>query len=144
MVKRVVIAVVLLLVAAAAGGAYLTHQTITVTVPNAYAVDWVSALVVEYMKENDDQWPRSWDDLRDPYETLAAPQNYPWSFEELKERVAIDWQADPAALKDAANSGKRPPFRVIWLRDGGSTHWEGAEPNARVLEYLTTGKGGYE
>lgn len=93
-------------------------------------------MVIEYMKTHDDPWPRTWDDLRDPYESLAAPQNYPWSFEDLKNRVAIDWDADPSALKNVTHSGNGPPFRVIWLRDDSSTCWGDTEPDARVLEYL--------
>jgi hypothetical protein len=140
--KRLVLIVALLLVVAAGYGAYLLHQVVTVVVPDAYAVDWVSAMVIEHMKTNDGQWPRSWDDLRGPYEKLAAPQGYPWSFEELKDRVAVDWDADPKVLKKVTPSGHGPPFRVIWLRDGSSTAWEGAEPNSCVLEYLRTDKDG--
>lgn len=31
---------------------------------------------------------------------------------------------------------KGPPFRVIWLRNGKGTHYQGKEPNGMVLEYL--------
>ena len=137
--KRLLLVFAVLLIAAAGYGGYVVHHYNTVTVPNAYAVDWVPLMVIEYMKTHDDQWPRSWDDLRDPYENLAAPQNYPWSFEELQDRVVMNWDADPKVLKKVTPTNDEPPFRVIWLRDGSSTCWEGAEPNARVLEYLKTG-----
>jgi hypothetical protein len=46
----------------------------------------------------------------------------------LKQRVEIDWKAE---FKETG-----PPFRVIWLRNGKSTHYSGNEPNDMVLEYL--------
>ena len=46
----------------------------------------------------------------------------------MKQRVEIDWKAE---FKETG-----PPFRVIWLRNGKSTHYSGNEPNDMVLEYL--------
>jgi hypothetical protein len=58
------------------------------------------------------------------------------SVDELRERVEIDWSADPAELLKQGRKGGQPPFRVIYLRDGSSTHYEGREPNQMILEYL--------
>ena len=108
-----------------------------VVLPNAYSQDWVSAMIIDYMKAHDDAWPRGWDDLRDPYEEPAKAQNYPWSFEELQSRVAVDWKARPEILRKMKPEDGRPPFCVIWLRDGRNDYYEGDDPNLRILRYLT-------
>ena len=135
--KRFLIVVVVVSFAALGYGIYAVNHHVTEVVPNAYAVDWVASMVIQHLKTHDDQWPQSWDDLREPYETMAAPQNYPWSFEELQRRVAVDWTADVEALKTANVRDGKKPFRVIWLADGSESHWQGGEPNQRIFEYLS-------
>ena len=58
------------------------------------------------------------------------------SIEELQQRVQIDWTADPDQLVKADFKQSGPPFRVIWLRNGKSTHYSGKEPNAMILDFL--------
>lgn len=58
------------------------------------------------------------------------------SIEELQQRVAIDWTANPNQFVQADFKQSGPPFRVIWLRNGKSTHYSGKEPNEIILEYL--------
>lgn len=103
---------------------------------NAYATDWSAGMVIEYLKTHDNVWPRSWDDLRKPYETHAALQKYPWSFDELQQRIAVDWSADVGSLMAAASAEAPRAVRVVWLTDGSETHLQGAELNQRILDYL--------
>jgi hypothetical protein len=133
--KIIVFSVVLAVLCGIAYAAYCAHQVATVVVPNAYATDWASEFVVEHLKSTDNQWPRGWHDLRDEYDRLAEPNHYPWPWEELQERITIDWEADPVALAKADPSNS-PPFQAIWLTDGSNSHWEGSEPNLKVLRYL--------
>jgi hypothetical protein len=133
--RWVLSATVALAVAAAGGAAWFARRTAE-TVRDAYAAEWVAGMVVEHMRTNGGAWPRGWDDLRAPYESVAARAGRPWSFEQLRERVEVDWAADPARLADAPDGGPGPPFRVIWLRNGGDAHWQGREPNRVVLEHL--------
>jgi hypothetical protein len=106
----------------------------------AYAVWWVADMVIEYMETHDGAWPRGWDDLREPYETCVRRSGRPWSFEQLRDRVDVDWQADPAQLAATPDTGEDPPFRVIWSRNGRQSHWEGQEPNRKILDYLRNRK----
>ena len=135
--KRFLIGVVVVLFAALGYGIYAVHHYVTEVVPNAYAVEWVASMVIQHLKTHDNRWPRSWEDLHEPYETMAAPQNYPWSIDELQRRVAVDWSADAEALKTAKVRDGEAPFRVIWLIDGSESYWQGGDPNQRVFEYLT-------
>lgn len=134
--KRPLLVIGILLLAGAAYGIYCAHRVVTVVVPNAYAADWSAAMVIEYLETHENKWPNSWEDLREPYETLAAPQNYPWSFDELQRRIVIDWDVDVESLQNAASTQTQPMLRMIWLSDGSETHWQGAEPNQRIIDYF--------
>ena len=129
--------------------AYAVHQATNVIIPNAYAVWWTADLVIEHMEKNDGAWPRSWDDLRATSEqaykgtvstnldgTVIAEFRPRETVDELQQRVEIDWTAYPRELVRVDFKEEGPPFRVIWLRNGKSTHYQGKEPNEMVLEYL--------
>jgi len=58
------------------------------------------------------------------------------SIEELQGLVIVDWDANPDELIRAPRREGRPPFRVIYLRNGKSTHYQGREPNQMILDYL--------
>jgi hypothetical protein len=119
-----------------AWGAWTAYRIVYITVPNCYAVWWVADMATEFMATHNDAWPSGWDDLREPYETLTKRSGRPWTFDELRSRVNVDWDADPEILAEALPTDKEPPIRVIWLRDGSATYWSGQEPNQMVLEYL--------
>jgi hypothetical protein len=97
-------------------------------VEDSYEVWWVAESVVEYLKANDNRWPKSWNDLREPSQKCRAVKTCP--FDELRLRVDVDWTANTEVL------AKESSFRVIWLKDGSNAHWELREPNAIVGEYL--------
>lgn len=93
-------------------------------------------MIVLHLQGNDDVWPRSWEDLRDDYETCVVRSGGPWSFEELQQRVRVDWNADAKRLASQANAAGPVRFRVIRLADGSDDHYQGYEPNAIVRDYL--------
>ena len=104
---------------------------------NAYAADWSSEFVVQHLEKNDNQWPSGWDDLRDEFESMADSDHYPWTWEELKARIIIQWDANPEVLAKA--DGKRdPPFEVIELSNEPVSYFVGGEPNRKVFDYLQT------
>lgn len=115
---------------------WFVHKYLTVVVPDSYAVWWVADLVVDYMEHHENRWPSGWDDLLEPYERLAEKSGRPWTFEELQERVDVDWDADPRELARAPARHGAAPFRAIWLKDGGEWYWGAHEPNDIVWSYL--------
>jgi len=118
---------------------YVIHRVnhvVTVTVPNAYAMEWVSGMVIGHMEANQGQWPRGWDELRDDYEAAVEQSGGPWSFEDLRSRSSVDWDADPKELVQAEWEGDGPPFYVVTVKEGKHVYWEPTEPNTRILEYL--------
>ena len=114
----------------------LIYRHIDTTIRNSYAQWWVANMVTLHLDVNEQQWPRSWSDLRDDYDVCTERSGKPWTFEELSERVTVDWRVETDTLRSLTSNSDRPPFRVIWLSDGSSTHWESLEPNAMIAEYL--------
>lgn len=105
-------------------------------VRNSYAVWWAADMVIEHMIANDNQWPTAWEDLRDDYQTCVKRSGEPWTFDEIRTRVTIDFSVNGKALIASAETLDRPAFRVIWLSDGTGSHLQSHEPNTMILNYL--------
>ncbi len=132
-----ILAVVLAILCGGGLIAFKIHRYTSETVPNMYALEWVGGMVVDYLEQNDDQWPSSWDDLRPVYRQHVSAVGQPWSFDELKSRVEIRWDVDVDQVRTLTS----PPDDLIVLRDGGPEHWAGHEPNELVYQYLTESSG---
>lgn len=109
-------------------------------IPEAYAAWDTGTLLIEYMKQHDDQWPKSWDELLTVVNSEEGrkiplrggrPGNIAY-VRALREKVSVDWAFDPAKL----STGN--PVTPI---GGGkfSVVWEGAEPNEMIRYYLRNG-----
>ena len=119
---------------AGVGYAFFVYRTMDGTIRNMYAVWWVADMVTLHLAANNESWPHSWDDLRDDYEYCVKTSGRPWSFEELSQRVVVDWNVDTQKMEQAVADGS--DFRVIWLRDGSNSSWRGREPNQILKDYL--------
>jgi len=146
--KRNILIVLAILLAVAGSLVWFGYQVVQVP-KDAYAVWWAADLVIEHLEKHGGSWPRNWDELRATSEqaykgtvstnrdgTMIAEFRPRESIDELRQRVEIDWNADPKLLVKADFRQTSGPFRVIWLRNGKSTHYVGREPNEMVLEYL--------
>lgn len=146
---QIVVGVAMVLLAGIGGGGYWMYRLAENTVCDAYGVWWAADLVIEHMERHNGAWPRSWDELKATEAvahkgTTSTNRDGTWiaefrpraSIEELQDRVVIDFRADPVQLAKASWKSNEPPFRVIYLRSGKSTHYSGKEPNEMILEYL--------
>tara|TARA_R110002111_G_scaffold78983_3_gene125222 strand:+ start:536 stop:1042 length:507 start_codon:yes stop_codon:yes gene_type:complete len=116
---------------------YSLYVSISVSVPNAYAM-WVAPeLVIQHMEANNGAWPGNWEDLR-PYYIPGTSIESPSGFENLIERVEIDWTVDVVNLRQSLPTNP-DDLRVIWLRDGRDDQWLGAGPNELIYKYLKDG-----
>ena len=107
------------------------------TIRDAYCQWWVADMIIEHLIAHQNRWPQSWDDLRDDYETRVARSGQHWTFEELKDRVGVDWDVNIEELKAATASPHEPPFRVVWPTKGfEGDHWERREPNRLIWDHL--------
>jgi hypothetical protein len=104
-------------------------------VDDAYALWGAGEMVVDYMKDHGDRWPKGWEDLK-PYFDAGGGRVGGWSFGEYQRRVTIRWDVDPKSLASAAEGNPRPSFKVIY----GSLPFAGTigrhEPNEILHRYL--------
>jgi hypothetical protein len=115
---------------------YFGWRAVNMVLQDPYAVEHTAGLIIRYMEQHQNRWPQSWQDL-EKTQQITDPGNRNFSVQQLKQIVAVDWNADPKNLAKAELSADdQPPFRVIWLRNGNSAHWSSTEPNQMILEYL--------
>lgn len=131
-VHRTVILVTAIIVVIGVYTVYNVNQTIR----NSYAVWWVADMVIEHLKSNDNNWPVDWNDLRDDFQVCVERSGQPWTFDELQNRVTVDFDINGPKLKDSAQGLAKPNFCVIWLTDGTDSHWASREPNTKILNYF--------
>lgn len=117
---------------AVGGGCWFLREQGEV-IDDAYCIDWASAMVIQFMDDNDGKYPESWSDLRQPLEKLRGGDNS-FSFEEIQSRVAIDFTANP---RDKMGDATRP---LIWLKSGRRVSWGRPEPNERIRARIAGGK----
>ena len=104
------------------------------TTRNAYAQWWVADMVIEHLDANNSDWPTNWEDLRDDYDVCVAKSGQPWSFEELKRRVFVNWEINSSELANEITNGNH--VELITLRDGTLSQWEGRDPNQMIVDYF--------
>ncbi len=98
-----------------------------------------AAIVINHLRENQDQWPKSWDDLSDDFEGAAKKRNFKLTYQQLQRRVGVQWNTEVESLRSTQRGSEwEPPFQVIWALDGSSTMetWDNEEPNLMIWDYL--------
>src|SRR5215212_9765303 len=101
--RKIALVVVIAIVGVAGWIAYGFLHTLR-GIPEAYAAWDTATLLIEYMKEHDDQWPTSWDHLLTVLDSdegrkipLRGAQAGDIAYARaLREKVAVDWAFDPA------------------------------------------------
>ena len=116
------------------GGVAMYFNHVNQTIRNAYAMWWVADMVLVHLDTNNSERPKCWEDLRDDYDVCVARSGQPWSFEELKGRVFVNWEINSSELASEIKKGK--VVDVIKLRDGTQSHWEGHDPNEMIANYF--------
>ena len=131
---KITIGAGLALLAMGAGGvAFIIYSSLEV-VHDSYA-QWDAALsIIYHMRTHAGAWPKDWEALHEA--CLSAPDLRGPGWDNLRERVDVDFSADPHLLSQAEFPKDGPPFKVVWLRNGKRHHWSGGEPNRLILEYL--------
>jgi hypothetical protein len=129
-----------LLVLAAAPTGYLFYVAKD-CLADSYALLHTADLIIEYLKTHDDQWPRSWAELKavqpansDYLETFKPETGgYPDFVEHLERRVVIDFTVQTSDLLQVEPGENTPALRVICLRKGRKgAHYGNVEPNSLI------------
>ncbi|MSR57560.1 MAG: hypothetical protein EXS05_07800 [Planctomycetaceae bacterium] len=97
---------------------------------------WVAEMVIEHLRLHNGAWPRQWTDLREPFDRCVERSGRSWSFDDLRSRVDVDWEADPKLLARQVDANGQATFRVVYLREGRLDQAVNAEPNQMILDYL--------
>lgn len=110
-----------------------------------------AAMIVEYLKANNNTWPRSWEDLQKSYPQAVRMKKegseaeigeHYTSFEQARGCMVVDFDARAIELAKAQTTGGRPPFHVVRprreepLSDARSQAVRQA--NLIIYEYLRT------
>jgi len=106
------------------------------TIPDLYTQEWVAGMVITHMQLNEGRWPTRWEDLEEAFEINAGQAGRPWTFDELRSRVDVDFSADPGELAKTVLQEGKATFRVVTLKSGKRHHWAGGEPNLMIWNYL--------
>ena len=99
------------------------------------SISWVGQMVVEHLKNNDNKWPISWNDLEDDYAPVVRQYGQPWTFEGLKENVEIDWSFNNALDDPAWNVDRTLLPLKMTIESDVFTERE-TEANEMVFDYL--------
>ena len=98
-------------------------------------VGWVARMAVSHMQANSGSWPRSWDELQDDYKTVVCEFGQPWQFEELRENVQIDWDADLDCLREQLKTGDYN-INLVKMRDQPPLQKRVDEANEVIVDYI--------
>ena len=90
-------------------------------------------MIVQFMDDNDGQYPSEWNDLRQPFEKISDKS---FAFEEIQSRVAIDFSAN---RRDNHGNAMRP---FVQLKSGRGVSWGSPEPNERIRTGIAKGRSG--
>ena len=138
--KRLFLTLGILVVVVVLMFGYNLYQTVHLKIPESYDAWTTGTLVVGYLETHSNEWPRSWDDLRD-----ATNFNRPTSvfvpIERLQQSVKIDWRVDVAQLQQIARTNPNATIRVVSRLDGSRlpAMWgPDTEPNRKIMSYLAT------
>ncbi len=119
------------------GGAFIFLRQVEQAVMNAYRVWGTGDMLVEYMKQNNDEWPTGWNDVKEFMAENSFQHAGMSSFEEVRSNIEIDFSFDPASVDTSIDFDEsQPAFRAVWLRNGKTTHYEGTGPNEIIFRYL--------
>ncbi len=120
-----------MIVVGALGGVWYSIRFTSSLVRDAYASDWTTEFLLLHLKANDNQWPKSWEDLRDEHAS-RYPSSCPFTLIEIQDRVELRFDIDTAKVVDS-----EPPTEFLRLKSGTGANFNG-EPNERINQYLLT------
>lgn len=115
--RRVAMALAVFVVAALAAGAWVAYVAVTTSLESEHTLHatYFAVALVEDFVATHHRWPADWDDLeRHPRPPDARwYRDWPDDADELRRRVAIDFDADPESV------ARQPPMEFTAIRPIG-------------------------
>lgn len=114
---------------------FILYKTATYA-KDTYALLQTATILVDYLYSNNNNWPSCWEDLK-PFYDKSQPG--PYSFEELKTKIYIDFSFIPLKKNNLERLNKNSSSPVIYLIKNRKNAYV-SESNMIILEYLKSGK----
>lgn len=90
-------------------------------------------LLVEYLQDNDNQSPESWEQLEDRFPEHGL---FGYSFEEIQTLICIDFSVSQDFICDHLDEILTGEIRLVSTCSGDNSHYERGDPNEIVAEYF--------
>jgi hypothetical protein len=107
-------------------------------IDDAYAQWGAADMVVQYMVDHNDEWPKSWSLLQTYFDKNNGHVGG-WSFAQFQSRVFIDFDADSAQLRRLSFESGSVPFDVIHAVSIWGAQLGGG-PNEIIYRYFRNSK----
>jgi hypothetical protein len=110
-------------------------KTAEETIRDQAAAGLAANLVCQHMQTHGGRWPNGWQDLQAAF-ARKYPDSHVRNFEEMRRRVEVDFDVDPASLaRMEAEDVSTAPFSVVRLKSGRPGN-VGPQANRMIYDYL--------
>lgn len=112
---------------------------------NARAIEKVKAnmdqsiagsMIINFLKDNNDQWPEGWDDLKPYFLAFSKSANKEEAWNSYKKRVSVDFSINTEDLRARCIAGDKD-LLVVQTKVDPRGHEKKMNPNLRIFHYLS-------
>jgi hypothetical protein len=110
------------------------YDAVSRRIPESYAAWTTGNLIVDYLANHENQWPRSWEDL----DQATNCQRYT-KIEALKTKVKIDWEVSWNHLLQSTRTNRSVPLCLVTRPNGKKlcADWgPDTDPNNKIKNYV--------
>ena len=107
------------------------------SIDSHYAQWETGEMLIDYLEDHNDQWPRDWKAL-EPYYDPDHSRVSGWSFDEVRGSVWIDFDADVKAMKAASIASGQASLDVVGQRLW-FINFAGDHANQMLIGYFRSG-----
>jgi len=98
-----------------------------------YAKWHMGDLLVDYLRDNDNQWPDSWEQLEDRFDDYFMGG---YSYEEIQTLLCVDFSVSEEFICNHLEEIRAGKIKLVWSRSGDDSHYEGAGSNEIIADYF--------
>lgn len=97
-----------------------------------YAKWHMGSLLVEYLRDHDNEWPASWEDIDEYIDRYPIISTY----EDLSKVITVDFSVSKEWICDHLDEIRNGKIKLVSATSGSEAHWESAEPNQIICDYF--------
>lgn len=104
-----------------------------VNLSNEMYVKWqMGELLVEYLRDHDNEWPASWEDIDEYIDRYPIISTY----EDLSKVITVDFSVSKEWICDHLDEIRYGKIKLVSATSGRDSHWHDAEPNQIICDYF--------